>query len=65
METDPQSNRFKKRDRVRIDEGTFKDFVGVVDLVSDLNGRAVVMIKVPGVRGSTPVELEQRQLDPA
>jgi transcription termination/antitermination protein NusG len=63
MEAEPQSNRFKHGDRVRINEGVFKNFVGVVDILDESNGRAAVHIQVYG--RTTPVELEQRQLDPA
>ena len=50
----------KKGDTVRINDGTFKGYVGVVDKVNEHN--AIVFIQVPGVRGPTPVQLQQRQL---
>lgn len=65
MQTEPQPNRFKKGDRVRINEGVFKNFVGVVDMVDDLNDKVSLLTQVPGARGPVPVQVEQRQLDPA
>jgi transcription antitermination factor NusG len=63
--SEPQTNRFNKGDPVRINDGTFKGFVGVVDIVNEPKGYATVFIQVPGVRGPTPVRLEVRQLDRA
>ena len=63
MEAEPRSNRFKVGDHVRIDEGVFKNFVGVVDTVDEGNGRVSVLIQVYG--RPTPVEVEPRQIDPA
>jgi transcription antitermination factor NusG len=65
MQNEPQPNRFKKGDRMRINEGTFKNFVAVVDIVDEPKGYATVFIQVPGIRGPTPVCLELRQLEPA
>jgi transcription antitermination factor NusG len=62
---EPQSNRFNKGEPVRINDGTFKGFVGVVDIVNEPEGYATVFIRVPGARGPAPVELELRQLDRA
>jgi transcription termination/antitermination protein NusG len=63
MQSESQPNRFNKGDPVRINEGVFKDFVGVVDIVDESNGRVSVFIQVYG--RTTPVELDQRELDPA
>ena len=60
--SEPQPNRFKKGDRVRVNEGVFKNFVGVVDTVDAGNGRVSMVIQVFG--RATPVELDQRELDP-
>jgi transcription antitermination factor NusG len=65
MQADPQPNRFNKGDPVRINDGPFKGFVGVVDKVNEPKGYAIVFIQVPEVRGPTPIQLEQRQLDRA
>ena len=65
MQSEPQPNRFNKGDPVRINEGVFKGFVGVVDIVNEPKSYAIVFIQVPGVPGPTPVQLEQRQLDRA
>jgi transcription antitermination factor NusG len=62
---DPQPNRFSKGDRVRINNGTFQDFVGVFAESNEVDGRVVVVIQVPGACGSTPVELERWQIEPA
>jgi transcription antitermination factor NusG len=53
----------RKGDAVRINDGTFKGYVGVVDKVNEPDGKAIVFIQIPGVRDPTPVQLEQRQLD--
>ena len=53
----------KKGDAVRINGGTFKGFVGVVDKVNEPDGYAIVFIQIAGVRDPTPVQLERRQLD--
>jgi transcription antitermination factor NusG len=65
MHNEPPSNRFSKGDRVRINDGTFLGFVGVIAEVNELNGRVAVVIQVLGSCGSTPVELEGWQVDPA
>jgi KOW motif len=62
MQIEPQPNRFKKGDRVRINEGAFKNFVGVVEKVDNPNDQVCVVIQVYG--HAAPVELDQRQLDP-
>jgi transcription termination/antitermination protein NusG len=63
MEAEPHPNRFKVGDRVRINEGVFKNFVGVVDTVDEGNGRVSVLMQVYG--RTAPVEVEPRQIDPA
>jgi hypothetical protein len=62
MQSEPQPNRFKKGDRVCINEGAFKNFVGVVDIVDAPNDQVSVVIQVYGQ--AAPVELDRRQLDP-
>jgi transcription antitermination factor NusG len=61
--SEPQPNRFNKGDPVRINDGPFKGFVGVVDKANEPKGYAIVFIQIPGVSDPTPVQLEQRQLD--
>jgi transcription antitermination factor NusG len=61
----PQPNRFNKGDPVRINDGTFKGFIGVVDIVNEPDGYVTVFIRVPGARGPVPVELELRHVDRA
>ncbi len=53
--------KFKKGDRVKINEGTFENFEGDVDAIDDANGRVIVMINIFG--RSTPVELEYWQIE--
>ena len=57
------SEPLKKGDAVRINGGTFKGYVGVVDKVNEPDGYAIVFIQIAGVRDPTPVQLERRQLD--
>ncbi len=61
----PQPNRFNKGDPVRINDGTFKGFIGVVDIVNEPDRYVRVFIRVPGARGPVPVQLELRQIDRA
>jgi transcriptional antiterminator NusG len=53
--------KFKKGDRVKINEGTFENFEGDVDTIDEGNGRVSVMINIFG--RSTPVELEYWQIE--
>ena len=53
--------KFKKGDRVKINEGTFENFEGDVDSIDEANGRVIVMINIFG--RSTPVELEYWQIE--
>ena len=53
--------RFSKGDRVKINEGTFENFEGEVDVIDEANGRVTVMINIFG--RSTPVELEYWQIE--
>jgi transcriptional antiterminator NusG len=53
--------KFKKGDRVKINEGMFENFEGDVDGIDEQNGRVTVMINIFG--RSTPVELEHWQLE--
>jgi transcriptional antiterminator NusG len=53
--------KFKKGDRVKINEGMFENFEGDVDGIDEQNGRVTVMINIFG--RSTPVELEYWQLE--
>ncbi len=53
--------KFKKGDRVKINEGTFENFEGDVDAIDEGNGRVNVMINIFG--RSTPVELEYWQIE--
>jgi len=53
--------KFKKGDRVKINEGMFENFEGEVDGIDEQNGRVTVMINIFG--RSTPVELEYWQLE--
>ena len=48
-------------DPVKINEGTFENFEGVVDTIDVMNGRVTVMINIFG--RSTPVELEHWQIE--
>jgi transcription termination/antitermination protein NusG len=52
---------FNKGDRVKINEGTFENFEGEVDVIDEANGRVQVMINIFG--RSTPVELEYWQIE--
>jgi len=52
---------FNKGDRVKINEGTFENFEGEVDVIDEANGRVTVMINIFG--RSTPVELEYWQIE--
>jgi transcription termination/antitermination protein NusG len=63
MHQEPPSHHFSKGDRVRINDGTFSGFVGVIAEVNELNGRVAVVIQVPEACGSTPVQLEGRQIE--
>jgi transcriptional antiterminator NusG len=60
-ETPKLDIRFKKGDRVKINEGTFENFEGDVDHIDEASGRATVMINIFG--RSTPVELEHWQIE--
>jgi transcriptional antiterminator NusG len=53
--------KFKKGDRVKVNEGTFENFEGDVDSIDEANGRVIVMINIFG--RSTPVELEYWQIE--
>lgn len=53
---------FENGDAVKIKEGPFKDFDGVVDEVHPEKGKVRVMVSVFG--RSTPVELDFLQVDP-
>jgi len=50
-----------KGDRVKINEGTFENFEGEVDVIDEASGRVTVMINIFG--RSTPVELEYWQIE--
>lgn len=52
---------FNQGDRVKINEGTFENFEGVVENIDQTNGRVTVMINIFG--RSTPVELEYWQIE--
>ncbi len=55
------SIRFKKGDRVKINEGTFENFEGDIDSVNEASGRVSVIINIFG--RPTPVELEHWQIE--
>jgi transcription termination/antitermination protein NusG len=57
------SDRFSKGDRVRVNDGIFNGYEGIVEEVDEKLGRVAVFIQIFG--RTTPVQLEQRQLDPA
>jgi len=52
---------FKKGDRVKINEGTFENFEGEVELIDESNGRVTVMLSIFG--RSTPVDIEYWQIE--
>ncbi|MBM4090325.1 MAG: transcription termination/antitermination factor NusG [Planctomycetes bacterium] len=52
---------FKVGERVRVKEGYFENFEGLVDAIDEANGRVTVMINIFG--RSTPVELEHWQIE--
>jgi transcriptional antiterminator NusG len=52
---------FRVGDKVKINEGTFENFEGTVDLIDEASGRVSVMINIFG--RSTPVELEYWQVE--
>lgn len=53
--------RFQTGDHVKINEGTFENFEGEVDVIDTTSGRVTVMINIFG--RSTPVELEYWQVE--
>jgi transcriptional antiterminator NusG len=53
--------KFKKGDRVKINEGTFENFEGEVEQVDEANGRVTVMLSIFG--RSTPVDIEYWQIE--
>lgn len=52
---------FQRGDTVKIKEGTFESFEGLVDAIDEANGRVTVLIEIFG--RSTPVELEYWQVE--
>lgn len=52
---------FQVGDNVKVTEGTFTNYEGVVDSIDQINGRVTVMISYFG--RSTPVELEYWQVE--
>jgi len=60
-ETPKLKINFREGDRVKINEGTFENFEGVVSSLDQGSGRVVVMINIFG--RSTPVELEYWQVE--
>ncbi|RLS61386.1 MAG: transcription termination/antitermination factor NusG [Planctomycetota bacterium] len=55
--------KFKKGDRVKINEGTFENFEGDVEQIDEANGRVTVMLSIFG--RSTPVDIEYWQIESA
>jgi len=53
--------KFKKGDRVKINEGTFENFEGEVEQIDEANGRVTVMLSIFG--RSTPVDIEYWQIE--
>jgi transcription termination/antitermination protein NusG len=53
--------KFKAGDRVRVTEGTFENYRGVVNQVGEKSDRITVVIDIFG--RSAPVELEHWQLE--
>ena len=53
--------KFKKGDKVKINEGTFENFEGEVEQVDEANGRVTVMLSIFG--RSTPVDIEYWQIE--
>jgi len=53
--------KYKKGDKVKINEGMFENYEGEVDSIDMSNGRVTVMINIFG--RSVPVELEHWQLE--
>ena len=53
--------KFKKGDRVKINEGTFENFEGEVEAIDEANGRVTVMLSIFG--RSTPVDIEYWQIE--
>jgi transcription termination/antitermination protein NusG len=52
---------FRVGDRVKVSEGNFESFEGLVDRIDRESGRIIVMLNILG-RG-TPVELEPWQIE--
>lgn len=54
--------KFKKGDSVRIKEGPFENFDGLIEEINPVKGNVKVMVTIFG--RATPVELEYWQLEP-
>ena len=52
---------FARGDKVKIKEGGFEGFEGVIDAIDDANGRVTVLVEI--FNRSTPVELEYWQVE--
>lgn len=52
---------FARGDKVKIKEGGFEGFEGVIDAIDDANGKVSVLVEIFG--RSTPVELEYWQVE--
>jgi transcription antitermination factor NusG len=59
MENEPNANRSSKGDRVRVSEGTFAGFEGVVDMIN--GNRICVLIEIAG--RPKPLEIDRRQIE--
>jgi transcription antitermination factor NusG len=61
MENQPNTKRFNIGDRVRVNEGVFAGFDGVVDKI--VGDRVCILIEIAGC--PKPLEIDPQRLDPA